>query len=51
MTSIWGREYRHLDESGSEGLNLAVDLSFTDNYDTAGSTTGYDILMAGSSVI
>lgn len=48
---LYEKNHRHLNDFGNYGLHCAVDSSFGDDYDTAKSTTGYVIFMAGSPVI
>ncbi|KAI0995048.1 hypothetical protein K3495_g13133, partial [Podosphaera aphanis] len=48
---FYDKNHRHLNEFGELGLFCAVDSSFADDHDTAKSTTGYVIFMAGGPVI
>ena len=48
---LYEKNHRHLNEFGEHGLFCAVDSSFADDHDTAKSTTGYVIFMAGGPVI
>ncbi|KAI0991754.1 hypothetical protein K3495_g16433, partial [Podosphaera aphanis] len=48
---IYKKDHRHLEKFGKYGLYCAVDSSFADDFDSAKSTTGYVIFMAGSPVI
>lgn len=48
---IYEKEHRHKEDFGKYGLHCAVDASFADDWDSAKSTTGYIIFMAGSPVI
>ena len=48
---LYEKNHRHLNDFGNYGFDCAVDSSFGDNFNTAKSTTGYVIFMAGSPVI
>lgn len=48
---LYEKNHRHREKYGIYGLHCAVDASFADDYDTAKSTTGYVIFMAGSLII
>ncbi|KAI0992476.1 hypothetical protein K3495_g15709 [Podosphaera aphanis] len=48
---LYEKDHRHLQKFEKYGLHCAVDSSFADDFDTAKSTTGYVIFMAGCPVI
>ena len=45
------KHHRHANKYGEYGLHCAVDSSFADDHDTAKSTTGYVVFLAGNPVI
>lgn len=48
---LYRKHHRHRTDYGKNGLHCAVDASFADDFDTAKSTSGYVIFMAGNPVI
>lgn len=48
---VYERQHRHIGEFATYGLHYTIDSSFADDHDTAKSTTGYVVFMAGSPVI
>lgn len=48
---FYEKNHRHLNEFGEHGLFCAVHSSFADDHNTAKSTTGYVIFMAGGPII
>ena len=48
---LYRKDHKHRIDFGEYGLHCAVDSSFADDFDSAKSTTGYVIFMAGCPVV